>query len=333
MPFSLKPTSSSASSKTKDVQRAAFSSKPSSKPRASNKPSDNSKANEKAVEKNKASKPQGSFLKAFKKMIPCASKKAMKKNFDDVEVVDLTVEAVTSLPRPISIVEETRPSEGNNSRRFGERRVDASNESRKGSPPPPPFSPQEMEARKEAVLAAARLRNLIKALEGLETGVVAQVEIEEACDDSQDVVACYALSPEDEEERTPEAVGEFGMPDNMDMIIHHPSPAILNCLFHHQTRPPVPLSLAALCYGFDTVQVVFFKEENTDDGPKPDAAHLDRLDEEEESQDSLIAQQDLLGPMPDAGYSHLSDEEEDAAMIAQKALAAAQEFEDLLNGF
>ncbi|KAF9553460.1 hypothetical protein CPC08DRAFT_787219 [Agrocybe pediades] len=265
-------------------------------------------------------------------MIPCASKKAMKKIFDAVEVVDLTVEAVTSLPRPISIVEETGPSEGNNSRRFGERRVDASNESRKGSPPPPPFSPQEMEARKEAVLAAARLRNLIKALEGLETGVVAQVEIEEACDDSQDVVACYALSPEDEEERTPEAVGEFGMPDNMDMC---PVPSVCEdqIMTPILTRPPVPLSLAALCYGFDTVQVVFFKEENTDDGPKPDAAHLDRLDEEEESQDSLIAQQDLLGPMPDAGYSHLSDEEEDAAMIAQKALAAAQEFEDLLNGF
>ncbi|KAF4610313.1 hypothetical protein D9613_010618 [Agrocybe pediades] len=330
MPFSLKPTSSSASSKTKDAQRTTSSSKPSSKSRASNKPSDNSKANEKAAENNKASKPQGSFLKALKKIVPCASKKAMKKNFDDVEVVDLTVDAAASRPGPSSVVEQTR-SDDNTARRVGERRVDASKESRKGSPPPPPFSPKKWRPARS-----------------LETGIVAQVNVEEACDDSQDVVVCYALSPEDEEERTPQAVAEFGISDTVSSVCEDQTltPIMVPGLF---ITPPAPLSTVSFAIrqdhqylsplppsatGFDTIQVVFFKEENTDDEPTPDAAQLDRLDEEEDSQDSLIARQDLLGPMPDAGHSHLFDEEEeDAAMVAQRALAAAQEFEDLLNGF
>ncbi|KAF9553452.1 hypothetical protein CPC08DRAFT_227371 [Agrocybe pediades] len=60
-----------------------------------------------------------------------------------------------------------------------------------------------MDARAES------LNRLLEALEGFETGNSVTVDVDEDLEDSQDVVICYALNPEDEG-HVPQGVGAFG---------------------------------------------------------------------------------------------------------------------------
>ncbi|KAF9553457.1 hypothetical protein CPC08DRAFT_727905 [Agrocybe pediades] len=270
----------------------------------------------------------------------------MKKTFEDVEVVDLTVDTVVSRPRSASAVEETRSNTIT-------RRVDAVTSR------PRPIT-QEMDARAES------LKRLLEALEGFDTGNRVTVDVDEDLEESQDVVICYAMSPEDEG-HVSQGVGAFGSAGTIntsstcedravvvapELFLTPPSPPNRSLLITYQKRKdddylsPSPL-FASTFIPVDAVVVteevqVQVEEEDDDDDSAFDAAYFDLFDDEN-ARDARIAQQALssaqefealLGPTPNVGHSHLFDEDkEDPAMVAQRALATAQEFEDLLNGF